>query len=132
MRLIDLAKDARHYDLELDSTSDREWKFVASVCKLNRHPMSWLLRWAGIREQKSWWDRSLLIISAIFLAFCFVAVMVLGIVETWPRLGWIAAGLGYFVVLLFLYFASRHIGDWQLRREIDKYHRVATTTHQLS
>jgi hypothetical protein len=34
--------------------------------------------------------------------------------------------------LLFLYFASRHIGDWQLRREIDKYRRVATTTHQLS
>jgi hypothetical protein len=120
-RLIVLAKEARQRDVQVDSTSDRTWRYAATVCKLNRHPMSWLLRWSGIREQKPWWDRSLLIISATLLVFYFVAMIVLGIAEMWTRLGWIASGVGFFVVVVLLYFASRQIEDWQLRREVEKY-----------
>jgi hypothetical protein len=120
-RLIALAKEARQYDVRVDSTGDRRWRYAATVCKLNRHPMSWLLRWSGIREQKPWWDGLLLIISASLLVFCFVAMIFLGIVETWTRLGWIAGGLGFFVVVLLLYFGSRHFEDWHSRREIEKY-----------
>ena len=76
--------------------------------------MSWLLQWSGIKEQKPWWNRSLLIISATSLAFCFVAIIFLGIVETWTRLGWIAGGLGYVLLVLLLFFGSRHIEKWQL------------------
>lgn len=120
-RLIALAKEARNHDVRVGSKSDREWRYAATVCKLNRHPMSWLLRWSGIREQKPWWDRSLLIISAILLVFCFITMILLGIVETWTRLAWVAGGLGYFVVVLLLYFGSRHVEEWQLRREVEKY-----------
>jgi hypothetical protein len=120
-RLIALAKEARQHDVRVDSMSHRKWRNAATVFKLNKHPMSWLLRWSGIREQKPWWDGSLLIISATLLVFCFVAIILWGIVETWTRLGWIAVGLGYFVVVLLLYFGSRHIEEWQLRREVEKY-----------
>ena len=120
-RLIALAKEARQHDVRVDSMSDRRWRYTATVCKLNKHPMSWLLHWSGIREQKPWWDRSLLIISATLLVSCFVAIIFLGIAETWTRLGWIAGGLGYFVVVLLLFFGFRYIGKWQLRREVEKY-----------
>ena len=120
-RLIALAKEARQHDVRVDPMSDRRWRYAATICKLNKHPMSWLLRWSGIREQKPWWDRLLLIISATLLAFCFVAVIFLGIVETWTRVGWIAGGLGYFVVVLLLFFGSRHIEEWQLKREVENY-----------
>jgi hypothetical protein len=120
-RLIFLAKAARQHDFRLDSMSERKWRYAATVCKLNKHPMSWLLRWSGIREQKPWWDLSLLIICAILLVFYFLALILVGIIETWTRLGWITGGLGYFVVVLLLFFGSRHIEDWQLRREVDKY-----------
>lgn len=120
-RLIALAKEARQQDVRIDPMSDREWRYWAAVCKLNRHPMSWLLRWSGIREQRPWWDRSLLIISAALLVFFFGALIFLGILQTWTRLAWIAGGLGYFVVVVLLYFGSRHIEEWELRREVDKY-----------
>jgi hypothetical protein len=120
-RLIALAKEARRHDVRVDLMSDRKWRYAATVFKLNNHPMSWLLRWSGITEQKSWWDRSLLAISAALLAFCFVGMIFLGIVETWTRLGWIAGCAGYFVVVLLLYFGSRHLEERRLRREVEKY-----------
>ena len=54
------------------------------------------------------------------LVLCFVAMIFLGIDESWMRLGWIAGGLGYFVLVLLLFFGSRHIEEWQLRRELEK------------
>jgi hypothetical protein len=123
-RLIALAREALRYDVRRDSASDREWRYAATVCKLHGHPMLWLLHWAGIKEQKAWWDRALLIMSAILLTFCFLAFMLLGIVETWTRLSWITACLGYFVLALLLYFSCRYVEEWQLRREIQKYRRV--------
>jgi hypothetical protein len=119
--LIALAREARQHDVRIDSMSDRRWIYAATVCKLNKHPMSWLLQWSGIREQKQWWDRSLLVISAILLAFSFVLLIFLSIIEAWTRLGWIAVGFGYFVVVLLLFFGSQHLEEWQLRREIEKY-----------
>src|SRR5258705_8830561 len=46
-RLIALARDARRNDLQATPASDAEWKIAFIVSKLNRHPMSWLLVWAG-------------------------------------------------------------------------------------
>jgi hypothetical protein len=130
-RLIALAKEARERDVQIDSTSDRTWRYAATICKLNQHPMSWLLRWSGIREQKPWWDGLLLISSAILLTVCFIAVMVLGIVETWTRLGWIVAALGLFIASLLLHFGSRRIEEWQLRRAVDKYRAEAGLPRRL-
>jgi hypothetical protein len=60
-RLIALARDARHNDVRVNPASDLEWMCAVAVSKLNRHPMSWLLRWAGMKERKPWWDRPLLV-----------------------------------------------------------------------
>lgn len=130
-RLIALAKQARQYDIRLDSVSDRKWRYVATVCKLHRHPMLWLLRWSGIKEDKSWWDRVLLIVCALVLTLCFLALMLLGIIEDWTRLGWTITGIGYFAISFMVYFASRHVEERRLRREIEKYHRAAGPTGQL-
>ena len=51
-RLIALAKEARQHDIRFDPMSDRKWRYAAAACKLHMHPMSWLLQWSGIREQK--------------------------------------------------------------------------------
>ncbi len=59
--LIALARDARHNDVRVNPASDLEWMCAVAVSKLNRHPMSWLLRWAGMKERKPWWDRPLLV-----------------------------------------------------------------------
>lgn len=119
-RLIALAKEARQDDLQLDPTSDRRWIQAATVCKLNRHPMSWLLRWSGVREHEPWLDRLLLIISSALLTCCFLAVMFVGIVESWTRLGWISAASGFFAVSLLLYFGSQYIEGWHLKRALEK------------
>jgi hypothetical protein len=124
-RLIAVAKEARQRDNRVGSISDRKWRYAATVCKLNRHPMSWLLHWAGIREENSWWDRSLLIISATFLALCLITIILLGIIDAWTRSTWIAGGIGYCVLVLSLYFGTRHLEDRQLRRDVEKYRLVS-------
>jgi hypothetical protein len=61
-RLIALAKSAYRKDSVLDPAS-RDWEFAITVLKLNRHPMNWLLQWAGVKQPRPWWDRWLLVIG---------------------------------------------------------------------
>jgi len=119
-RLIALAKEARQSDLRLNPTSELDWKFAVAVSKLNRHPMSWLLRWAGMTERKPWWDRPLLVGAALMFTTITFALMWFAEVGSGSRLGWIAFGVGYIGMLLLLYFASRHIEEWQLKHTIEK------------
>ena len=59
-RLCALAKTAYRSDLELNPGS-HDWEFAFNVTKLSRHPMCWLLQWAGVKQRRPWWDRWLLI-----------------------------------------------------------------------
>jgi hypothetical protein len=122
-RLIALARNARRNDQRVNPASDLEWKFAVAVSSLNRHPMSWLLHWAGMKQPRPWWDRLLLIGASLLFTFLLVALILFGEIETATRLRWLGIGVGYIVMLLLVYFASRHIGEWQLTKIIEKYRR---------
>jgi hypothetical protein len=93
--------------------------------KLNRHPMSWLLGWAGIKEHRSWWDRPLLVATALLFIGITSALMIFAEIGSGSRLRWIGFGVAYIGILLLLYFASRRIEEWQLKQSIKKYRRAA-------
>ncbi len=71
-RLVALAKAAYRNDIRLNAALALDWEFALAVTKLNRHPMSWLLDWAGLRVRRPWWDRFLLIAVALVLIFSVV------------------------------------------------------------
>jgi hypothetical protein len=73
-RLCTVARDAHNSDTRLNPASSLDWEFAVAVLKLNRHPMSWLLRWAGTKERRPRWDRWLLVVAALLVVFCFAAL----------------------------------------------------------
>jgi hypothetical protein len=127
-RLCALAK-AAHNVARLNPASALDWEFAFAVLKLNRHPMSWLLRWAGMKERRPWWDRWLLIAAAMLVIFCFAAVMLITGKEPWTRFQWIGIGAGYIAILILLHFASRMIEERQLKLTIERCRRGPTLWH---
>jgi hypothetical protein len=118
-RLCVLAKDAHRSDREMNLGS-HEWEFALNVSKLNRHPMCWLLQWAGVKQRKPWWDRWLLIAASLFFVVANIPLMllVIGKERVWWR--WAIVGAGYIGLLLFMRFVSRRIEDRQLEQNIEK------------
>src|SRR5947209_7527055 len=64
-RLSELGKAAHKRNLEANTASKADWEFSAAVCRLSKHPMSWLLQSAGVQVRKPWWDRWLLVVAAL-------------------------------------------------------------------
>jgi hypothetical protein len=85
--------------------------------------MSWLLRWAGMKQPRPWWDRPLLIGASLLFTFLLIALILFGEIETGTPVLWLGIGVGYLLMLLLVYFASRHIEEWQLTNIIEKYRR---------
>jgi hypothetical protein len=127
-RLCAVAKAAYHNDLRMNSASALDWEFAAAVSKLNRHPMSWLLQWASVKQRRPWWDRWLLILAGLLFIFSTTGVMLLAGSEPWTRFQWIAVGTAYIAILVLLYFVSRRIEEWQLRQNIERCRRGPTFT----
>jgi hypothetical protein len=75
-RLCATARAAHRNDIRLIPAPALDWEFAAAVSKLNRHPMAWLLDWAGVKIRKPWWDKWLL----LFAALLFIAILVVPIV----------------------------------------------------
>jgi len=124
-RLIALARNARRNDLRAYPASDVEWRIAFVVSKLNRHPMSWLLAWAGMKERTPWWDRAALVATALLLTGSVLALVIFADVGGGSLLRWISAGAASVGLLLFLWRASRRIEVWQLRRTLEKYREAA-------
>jgi hypothetical protein len=124
-RLITLTRDARRKDLQANLASDAEWKIAFVVLKLNRHPMSWLLAWAGIKERTPWCDGAGLVATALLLTGIILALVIFADAGGGTPLRWIAASAAYVVLLLFLWRVSRRIEVWQLRRSLEKYRGAA-------
>lgn len=128
-RLCKLAKDARLYDLQSRPDAALEWEFAAAVLQLHRHPMAWLLSWAGIRTRKrpARWDRLPLVTTAAFV----VALSVLGAFalsaltegqrEFWKWIVWIVGGCVYGTLMTLLYFGMRRLESWQREQDVEKY-----------
>ena len=95
-------------------TYSHEWEFALNVSKLNRHPMCWLLQWAGVKQRKPWWDRWLLIAASLFFVVANAPLMllVIGKERVWWR--WAIVGAGYIGLVLFMRFVSRRIEERQL------------------
>ena len=118
-RLCALAKAAHHSDIELDPGS-QEWEFAFNVSKLARHPMCWLLQWAGVKQRRPWWDRWLLVAASLLFVVATVPLMLLVTDKGWVLWRWAVAGVGYMVLILFVHFASRRIEERQLEQNIER------------
>jgi peptidoglycan/LPS O-acetylase OafA/YrhL len=91
--------------------------------------MSWLLRWAGMKERRPWWDRWLLIAAAMLVVFCFAAMMLIAGNDPWTRFQWTGIGAGYIAILIVLHFASGRIEKRLLKQTIERCRRGPTFRH---
>lgn len=126
-RLCNLAKDAHSNDLRTRPHGAREWYFACAVLQANRHPLSRLLQWVGIRTVKrhARWDRLLLVGTGTLV----VAVFVLGAlalsvftdgmedVRKWMLL--VVGGCVYGGFLTLLYFGVRRVESKQQEQNIE-------------
>jgi hypothetical protein len=125
-RLCEVAKAAHAEDLQADR-DNRDWLFAASVLALNRHPMVWLLSWAGVKPVRPWWDRSLVFIGAVLLIAAWLTVYLLLDEEPWipSRIMVVALGAAIFVLAG---LGARRVDRWELRRTINECrHRLTDT-----
>jgi hypothetical protein len=123
-RLISLARDAYRHDLGVNPAGV-EWKIAFAVSKLNRHPMAWLLAWAGMKERRPWWDRAGLVGAALLLTGTALALMIFAGLGGGTRLRWIGAGTACIAMALLIGYASSHLERWQLRQRLEKYRRTS-------
>lgn len=119
-KLCTAAKAAYRKDLLINPNSASNWEFAAAVSRLNRHPISWLLHWAKVKERKPWWDKWALLAAALLFIASMAVPMVLAGAEPWTPLRWTAVGIGYVAAIVLMYFASRRIEEWQLKRTIER------------
>lgn len=117
-RLCALAKAARRNDIQLNPAS-LDWDFAFAVAKLSQHPLSWLLQWAGVKQRRPWWDRWLLIVTALFVVGAAVPLMLLVTGQRWSLWRWTIVVAGYTGMLLFIHFASRRLERQQLKRNVE-------------
>ena len=118
-RLCALAKTAHRSDIELNPAS-HDWEFAFNVLKLNRHPMCWLLQWAGVKQRRPWWDRWLLTIAALVFIISTTGLMFLIMNQPRSLLQWTATVAGCSSVIFLTYLASRRIEERQLEQNIER------------
>jgi len=118
-RLCALAKTAHSNDRELNPGSS-DWEFAFNVLKLNRHPICWVLQWAGVKQRRPWWDRWLLIAAALLFVVLTLTLMLLVIRQTWSLWRGIVVICGYITIMLMAYLASRRVEERQLCQNIER------------
>jgi len=123
-RLCALAKAARRNDLALNPAS-LDWEFSFAVLQLNRHPMCWLLQWAGVKQRRPWWDRWLLIVAGLLVVVSAMALVLLAGNQPWTVYKWAGVGAGYVAIMLVMYFVSRRIEERQLEQNVERCRRGA-------
>jgi hypothetical protein len=119
-RLCALAKAAYNGDVCLGSPSADRWEFAAAVSKLNRHPIDWLLEWAGVKVRRQWWDRWILVAAALVFTALGFLLLFLAAIEPMSSAGWAVGGFGYIAVFVALIFMSGRLQAWQLKQTIQK------------
>lgn len=128
-RLCSLAKNAYAYETEMKPEARVQWNFAAAVFNLNNHPMSWMLRWAGIKGKKAAvvTDGFLLLISGIAVVAVLTCVVFVffnsaqnhGQVQNVTF--WIAGGSLFLTLVLALHLLARRLEIWQGKRTVEKY-----------
>ena len=119
-KLCAVAKAAYRSDREMNPGS-QEWEFAFNVSKLNRHPMAWLLQWAGVKQRRPWWDRWLLVAASLLFVMATIPLMLVVIDRERVLWRWGVVGAGYIGLMLFVRFVSRRLEERQLGQNIEKY-----------
>ena len=128
-RLCSLAKKAYAFDVESNATARRQGDFAAAVLNFYDHPMSWLLRWAGIKLQKAatLTDGCLLVTSgiavvALMLCIGFAFLHIAQSHQQVPNVAlWIAGVSLFLAIVLALHLLTRRLERWQGKRSVEKY-----------
>ena len=118
-----LAKSARKLDSGENPGFSTTWDFAAAVARLNGHPISWLLHWAGAKPPRPWWDRWVLILAGLLVILPVLLLPVFKQDEP-SHSQWAIMGVVYLVSLLVLVWASKRIEGWQLKQEIERCRRA--------
>jgi len=67
-RLCALAKEAYIHQLAASPEAAPDWHIAAAILELKKHPMARLLKWAGVKQQRPWWDQWLLLVAGVVFA----------------------------------------------------------------
>jgi hypothetical protein len=118
-RICALAKAARRNDVALNPTLP-DWDFAFCVAKVNKHPMSWLLKWAGVKQRRPWWDRWFLVVAALFYVAVTMLLLFFVVDKPLALWRWVVVGGGYVGIVLCMKFVSRRIERKQLERNIEQ------------
>jgi hypothetical protein len=124
-KLVASAKDAYLNDVQAYWDGRIRWELAAAVLKLNRHPLLWLLEWAGfqVKPLRPRHDRLLLVGTALLFTVIMLAGMIWVDSRTGPQapIRWAVFGCGYVGICALLYFVTRKFEERQLRRKIENY-----------
>lgn len=115
-RLCSLAKAAYQHDRQLNPES-LSWESAFAVFTLNRHPMSGLLQFAGMKRRRPGWDGLRLTVTAL-LPLVAVVLMALNANENLFRS--VGIGAGCVAIMLFLFFGSKRVEKQRLNEEIER------------
>jgi len=120
--LIAVTKAAQRNDRKLNPAS-LDWEFALAVLKFNRHPMNWLLEWAGVKLRQPWWDRLLLVAAALLVTTSALALTFVVMGEGANPFRWVLFGVRCIAIFIITYFVSRKIEDRQLENCIEECRR---------
>jgi len=116
-RLCALAKAAYLNDRKINPES-LDWEFAFGVFRLNRHPMWGVLHSASVKMyRRPLWDQLFVIIAALFPA---IAAILLAWNGPGTLFQWAGVLCGTVAIMLFIYFTSRQIEQWQLENHIER------------
>lgn len=128
-RLCSLAKNAYTYEITKNPETHRQWNFAIAVFNLNNHPMSWLLRWAGLKGKKAGavTDGCLLLISGVAVVGLMIALvfafLYLAPNDRQPQQVtlWIAGGSLFLAIAFAVHLLTSRLEKWQGERTVEKY-----------
>jgi hypothetical protein len=115
-RLCALAKAAYQHDRQLNPES-LSWESAFAVFTLNRHPMSGLLQFAGMKRRRPRWDGLRLTVTALLPV---VAVVLIALNANENLFRSVGIGAGCVAIMLFLFFGSMRVEKQRLNEEIER------------
>jgi hypothetical protein len=115
-RLCALTKAAYLHDRQLNPES-LSWESAFAVFTLNRHPMSGLLQFAGMKRRRPRWDGVRLTVTA---SLPVVAVLLIALYANENLFRSVGIGAGCVAIMVFMFFGSKRIEKQRLNDEIER------------
>jgi hypothetical protein len=126
-RLCKLAKAAHRRDVSSRPVAEKDWELAVAIFRVGHHPMLRLLKWAGLKEKRPWWDGWLLLATALTVIAAFMGCIFLFTSSppadhaTRAILTRAAIGAGCVVAMVGLYSATRSLARRDARKTIERF-----------